>query len=89
MPPDPPRLGHLLFYEFSPHVDTTLKSLAMPLVLVRYHAIGPFSPCLLPPFSRCTICLAHHLTAMLYDLNTWDGLPKDLKNGFYKGVSNK
>ena len=42
MPPGPPRLGHLLFYKFSPHVHTTLKSLVMPLV--RYHAIGPFSP---------------------------------------------
>jgi len=83
MSPDPPRLGHLLFYKFSPHVDTTSKSLAMPLV--RYHVIGPFCPRLLPPFSRCTIYLAHyHLTAMLYNLNTWDRLPKDLKNGFYK-----
>ena len=32
MPLDPTTLGHLLFHKFSPHVHTTLKSLAMPLV---------------------------------------------------------
>ena len=32
VPLDPTGLGHLLFYKFSPHVHTTLKSLAMPLV---------------------------------------------------------
>ena len=37
MPLDPPRLGHLLFYKFSPYVH------------IRYHTIGAFSPRFTPP----------------------------------------
>ena len=87
MPLDPTRLGHLLFYKFSPHVHTTLKSLAMPLVRSAHSPLIPPPP---PVF------LVYNLTRfvpsnrhMLYALNTWDRLPKDLKDGFYKGVRNK
>ena len=41
MPLEPTRLGHLLFYKFSPHVHTTLKSLAMPLVRSAHSPLIP------------------------------------------------
>ena len=44
MPLEPTRLGHLLFYKFSPHVHTTLKSLAMPLVRSAHSALIPPPP---------------------------------------------
>ena len=44
VPLDPPRLGHLLFYKFSPHVHTTLKSLAMPLVRSAHSPLIPPPP---------------------------------------------
>ena len=47
MPLDPTSLGRLFFYKFSPHVDTTLKSLAMPLVRSAH------SPIILPPRPPC------------------------------------
>ena len=43
MPLEPTRLGHLLFYKFSPHVHTTLKSRAMPLVRSAHSPLIP--PC--------------------------------------------
>ena len=43
IPLEPTRLGHLLFYKFSPHVHTTLKSLAMPLVRSAHSPLIP--PC--------------------------------------------
>ena len=46
MPLEPTRLGHLLLYKFSPHVHTTLKSLAMPLVRLAH------SPLIPPPTPR-------------------------------------
>ena len=48
MPLEPTRLGHLLFYKFSPHVHTTLKSLAMPLVRLAHSPLIPPPP--LPVF---------------------------------------
>ena len=44
MPLEPTRLGHLLFYKFSPHVHTTLKSLAMPLVRLAQSPLIPPPP---------------------------------------------
>ena len=44
MPLDPTRLGHLLFHKFSPHVHTTLKSLAMPLVRSAHSPHIPLPP---------------------------------------------
>ena len=44
MPLEPTRLGHLLFYKFSPHVHTTLKSLAMPLVRSAHFPLIPPPP---------------------------------------------
>ena len=44
MPLEPTRLGHLLLYKFSPHVHTTLKSLAMPLVRSAHSPLIPPPP---------------------------------------------
>ena len=44
MPLEPTRLGHLLFYKFSPRVHTTLKSLAMPQVRSAHSPLIPPPP---------------------------------------------
>ena len=87
MPLDPTRLGHLLFYKFSPHVHTTLKSLAMPLVRSAYSPLIPPPP---PP-----VFLVYNLTRSVpsnrHALRSehMGQATQRSKEWFFKGVRNK